>query len=479
MKILSVCVENAMEKGKAYLVGAGPGKPDLITVRGLNILKEADVVIYDYLVDKRVLENTKKEAELICCDKLAKKGRYSDGFLIHQEKINDLLIKKIKEGKKVIRLKNGDPSIFSRCSQELDKLVKNKIEFEIVPGVTAASAASCLSGIPLTNRRFASSCVFVTGHEDPAKEKNLIDWEAIAKSGTVVLYMAVENLDNIVKPMLKSGRSENTPVAIIQDISLPTQKVLIGTLENIVAKARKQKVKPPAIIIIGKVVELENKFNWLKKNKRILFTGLSKERFFIEGTYFHLPLIKIEPIEDYEEFDNYLKNIDEFDWIIFASRYGVEYFFKRLRIIGLDSRVLNNIKIAAIGSSTKNRLLDFGILADLVPEKESSEGLLGRFQKEDLKGKKIFLPRSNLSDKGLKKGLERFGAKTVTSFAYRNIMPEDLPDLDFNFFDEIVFTSPSTVRNFKKRYKEVPKNIKVKCIGNVTMKEARKCRLLD
>ncbi len=468
-----------MKKSKVYLVGAGPGRLDLITVRGLNILKEADVVIYDYLVDKRVLENTKKGAELICCDKLAKKGKYSDGLLIHRGKINDLLIKKVKEGKKVIRLKNGDPSFFSRCSEELDILVKNKIEFEIVPGVTAASAASCLNGIPLTDRRFASSCVFVAGHEDPAKKKSLIDWQSITKGGTIVLYMAVENLDNIVKLMLKSGKNENTPVAIVQDVGLLTQKVLVGTLGNIVGKAGEQKVKPPAIIIVGKVVELENKFNWGKKNKRILFTGLSKERFFIEGTYFHLPLVEIEPIGDYEEFDNYLKNINKFDWIVFASRYGVEYFFKRLRTIGLDSRVLNNIKIAAIGSSTSNRLLYFGILADLVPEKQSSEGLLERFQEEALKGKKMFLPRSNLSDKGLKKGLVRFGAKAVTSFAYKNVMPEGLPDLDLNFFDEIIFTSPSTVRNFKKRYKDVPGSVKIGCIGDVTMKEVRKCKLLS
>ena len=465
--------------GKVYLVGAGPGRPDLITVRGLNILREADVVVYDYLVDKRILENTKEGAELICCDKLAKKGRYSDGFLIHQEKITDLLVKKVKRGKKVIRLKNGDPSIFGRCSQELKALTEERIEFEVVPGVTAASATSCLSGIPLTDRRFASSCIFVTGHEDLTKKRSLIDWGTIAKGGTIVLYMAVENLDNIVKGLLGAGKDENTPVAIVQNVSLPTQKALTARLKDIALKAKRQKIKPPAIIIIGGVAELENKFNWLKKNKRILFTGLSKERFFMKGTYFHLPLIKIEPMEDYREFDSYLKNISEFDWIVFASRYGVEHFFKRLKAVGRDSRTLDSIKIAAIGNSTKNRLLDFGILVDLVPEEESSEGLLRRFQKEDLKDKRIFLPRSDISDKGLSKNLTKLGAKVTTSFAYKNVIPEDLPDLDLNFFDEIIFTSPSTVRNFKKRYRSVPKNVKIKCIGDVTLKEAKRCRLLD
>ncbi|MBU0694357.1 MAG: uroporphyrinogen-III C-methyltransferase, partial [Candidatus Omnitrophica bacterium] len=282
-------------KNKVYLVGAGPGKPDLITVRGLNILKEADVVIYDYLVDKRILDEAKEGAELICSEEL-RKERYSGSSLKAQGRINALMIKKTKEGKKVIRLKNGCPSIFSRLSEELSGLVKEKIDFEIVPGVTAASAASCLSGIPLTDRRFASSCVFVTGNEDPKKKKSSINWESIAKNETIVLYMAVGNLGLIVFKLLKAGKNENTPVAIIQDASLPNQKILIGNLGNIVTKAKGCKVKPPAIIIIGEVAKLEKKFNWLRLNKKVLFTGLSEERFFIKGIYFHIPMIEIRPL---------------------------------------------------------------------------------------------------------------------------------------------------------------------------------------
>lgn len=473
---------------KVYFVGAGPGKADLITVRGLNILKQADTIIYDYLVDKSILNYAKEGAELICCDTLGK-SKYSDGFLIHNEKINRLVIKKAQEGRKVVRLKNGDPSIFSRTSQELESLVKNEIEFEVVPGVTAASGAAAFSGIPLTDRRFASSCVFVTGHEDPKKKESSIEWKSIAKSGTIVLYMAVENLSKIVNELIKAGKSKDTKVAIVQDASLSTQKVLTGTLQNIVAKAKRYKIKPPAIIIIGEVAKLENKFNWLKKNKKILFTGLSDERFFTKEIYFHLPLIKIEPIKDYKEFDDYLKNITQFDWIIFASRYGVHYFFERLKKINLDARILNGIKIAAIGNSTANRLLDFGIKADLVPKKESSKGLIEEFRKINLKNKNIFLPRSDISDKGLSEALEKQGANITTSFAYRNVMPNNLPDLDFpakagsrskreNFFDEIMFTSPSTVRNFKRRYGRVPRKIKIRCIGDVTRREAKKWDLI-
>ncbi len=464
-------------KNKVYLVGAGPGKPDLITVRGLNILKEADVVIYDYLVDERLLEQAREGAELICCDKLAKKGRFSDGFLIHQEKISDLVIKKAKEGKKVARLKNGDISIFSRLSQELDALVRNKIDFELVPGVTAASAAASFAGIPLTDRRFASTCVFVTGHEDPKKEVSSIDWKALSKVGTVVFYMAVENLSEIVKELIKAGKPKNTGCAIVQNATLTTQRVLSGTLEDIGKRAKRERIKPPVIIIVGDVVKLGKRFSWLRKNKKILFTGLSRERFFIKGAFFYLPLIKIEPMDDYREFDNYLKNISDYDWIIFASRYGVEYLFKRLGTVGLDSRVLNGIRVAAVGNSTQHRLSDFGIKADLVPKNESSKGLIGELKKIDLKKKKIFLPRSDISDKGLENELIKLGAKVTRSFAYRNVVPDNLPDLELKDFDEIIFSSPSTVRNFKKRYKKVPKKVRIRYIGDVTLQEIKRCKL--
>ena len=235
----------------------------------------------------------------------------------------------------------------------------------------------------------------------------------------------------------------------------------------------------PAIIIIGEVVKLEKDFNWLRRNKRILFTGISKERFFEKGFVFHLPLIKIEPLEDYQEFDQALKDIGDYDWLIFASRYAVQYFFERLNKIGYDARRLSRTKIAAIGNSTRDRLLDFGIKADLVPQVESSRGLLSAFKNIDLENKKIFLPRSDIADKGLTEGLRALRAKVTAGIAYKNVMPQGLPDLDLNFFDEIMFTSPSGVRNFIRRYGKLPKKIKVSCIGEVTEDEARKWHLLS
>ena len=462
---------------KVYIIGAGPGSPGLITVRGLEILREADVIIYDYLVDKRLLEEAKEGAELVCCDTLGK-NRYSDGFLVHNEKINRLVVKRAKDGKRVIRLKNGDSSIFSRLSQELDSLVKNRIDFEIVPGVTAASAAACLSGIPLTDRSLASSCVFVTGHEDPAKKRSSIDWGKIAGAGTIVFYMAVENVKRIAEELVRAGKSKDTGVAIVENAALPSQKISVGTLGDIAAKAKRARVRPPAIVIVGEVVKLERRFNWLRKTKRILFTGLSKERFFMNGAYFHLPTIKIEPMADDSQFDNHLRNIKAFDWIVFSSRYGVEYFFKRLKHIGLDVRTLKGIKIASIGSSTARSLSELGIVSDLVPKEESSEGLLKEFGRVGVRGRKLFLPRSDISDKHLSDGFAKLGAKVTTSFAYRNVPAGGLPDLNLGWFDEVMFTSPSGVRNFISRYGALPKGVKPSFIGDVTLKEGKRCRLL-
>jgi len=345
--------------------------------------------------------------------------------------------------------------------------------------VTAASAAGAFSGIPLTDRRYASSCVLVTGHEGPGKEKSAVDWKYLAHCGTIVLYMALENLSKIIKELLSVGKPQDTPCAVIANAGLLTQSRVIGTLRDIVLKIKKQKLKPPVIIIIGEVVKLERKFNWLEKNRKILFTGLSQERFFLKGNYLHLPLIRIAPLYDYGEFDTHLKNLKGFDWLVFTSRYGVKYFFERLKTIELDSRVLKGIQIAAIGNSTENALFECGIRADLVPKKESSIGLLEGFKRLDLNNKKIFLPRSDLSDKGLELGLRKLGARIIAPVAYRNVMPENLPDLDLEDFDEILFTSPSGVRNFVKRYGPIPGRIKVNCIGGVTRKEAKRCRALD
>lgn len=451
-----------MGKGRVYLVGAGPAGKDLITVKGREILRQAEVVIYDYLVDRELLDEVRPDAELIRRDR----------------NIDVLIVQKAKAGKMVVRLKNGDSFIFGRADEEITALIKNRIEYEVVPGVTAASAAAAFSGIPLTDRRVASSVVFVTGREAEGKKLSAVNWKAIAGCGTIVLYMAVENLSQIVDRLIEAGKSPETPAAAIYQAARINQRLALSRLKGLPAAIKSGRIKTPAIFIIGEVVRFSRTLNWFKRNKRILFTGLSDKRYLLKGTYFHLPLIEIRRLENYANFDRQLKAISTFDWIVFTSRFGVHYFFARLGKVGLDARALHNLKIAAIGTSTANKLKEWGINADLISEVETSSGLLAAFKKISLKGEKIFLPHSDLSDKGLAAGLKRFGAKVSSLVAYRNVMPKVLPELDLGVFDKFIFTSPSGVRNFVKRYGLPPAKSAIECIGGVTRRQARRSHLL-
>lgn len=460
-----------------YLVGAGPGPKDLISLRGQQILEQAEVVIYDYLVDREMLEDVNPQAKRICCDSLGKK-QPQEGSFDSQAKVNSAMVKFAKEGKLVARLKNGDPFIFGRAPEEIEPLLKNRIEFEVVPGITASQAASCFSGIPLTSRKISSSVIYVSGRKAKG-EKPAVDWSSISKNETIVLYMAVKNIRKIAGQLLKNGKPADTPVAAVSQAGRINQKIAIAKLEDIGGAIKKYEITAPAIFIIGQVVRLGKRSNWFEKNKRVLFTGLSAKRFFLKGTYFHLPMIKIKPLDDYADFDRHIRVIRSFDWIVFTSRYAAQYFFQRLVKIGLDARALQNIKISAVGSSTAATLRNLGIIADLIPQVETSKGLLDTFKRIPLEGRKIFLPHSDISDKGLANGLRNFGAEVTGCIAYRNIMPGNLPDLDLDKFDEIIFTSPSCVRNFVKRYGKPPKKTAIRCIGDVTLAQAKKLYLLN
>jgi uroporphyrinogen III methyltransferase/synthase len=465
-----------MKKGKVYLVGAGPGAKDLISLRGQEALQQAETVIYDYLVDREVLESVNPQAELICCDRLGKK-QPQEGSFDSQDKVNSAMVKFAKKGKLVVRLKNGDPFIFGRVQEEIEALLKNNIEFEVIPGITAAQAAACFSGIPLTSRKISSSVIYVSGHEARG-EKPAIDWRSISKNETIVLYMAVKNIPRIAQQLIKNGKPADTAVAAVSHAGRITQRIALSTLGKIDEVVKKGKIIAPAIFIIGEVVRLQERFDWFKKNKRILFTGLSAKRFFLKGNYFHLPMLKIVPLDSYADFDRNLRKIYDFNWVVFTSRYSVQYFFQRLGQIGSDARLLQDIKIAAIGASTAGRLKDFGIIADLIPKVESSKGLLAALKRIDLKDKKIFLPHSDISDKGVSHGLQKFGAKVTSCVAYKNVALTNLPDLDLQEFDEIIFTSPSGARNFFKHYGRPPRGVLIRCIGEVTRLQAEKLRLL-
>ncbi len=471
-------------EGKVYIVGAGPGDPKLLTLKGKDCLEMADVVIYDYLANEMLLSHVRVSAEKIYVGKKTREKIYS------QEGINELMISRAREGKIVTRLKGGDPFVFGRGGEEAEELAKAGIPFEIVPGVTSAIAAPAYAGIPLTHRDYTSTVAFITGQEDPTRESK-IAWDRIATAaGTLVFFMGSQNLSFIINKLLENGRNQRTPIALIRWGTRADQKTIVGNLGDIINRAEEGGFGPPGIVVVGDVVKLRGRLSWFEKRplfgRRIIVTrpkGQSRE--FSETLQLYgaevieFPTIEIVPPKSWRDMDRAISDIEGYDWIIFTSRYGVKYFFRRLNIIGLDSRELKNIKIAVIGNSTRERLESFGIIADLVPQNESSHGLLKEFAKIDIRDRKIFLPRSDLSDKGLTEGLKKLGAKVAASVCYKNVMPNALPYLDLNAFDGIMFTSPSGVRNFTKRYgNKIPKKTKVSCIGEVTLKEAKKFCLI-
>ncbi len=477
--------------GKVYLVGAGAGAADFITLRGMKILLQADVVIYDYLADdKNLLGYASPHAKLISADEIGEgTGNFSDGFSKRQDLINETMVKEALAGKNVVRLKNGDPMVFGRAHEEIETLVKNKISFRVIPGVSAFLSAASLAGIPLTARGFSSSVTLVTGHEAPEKKNNKVDWRWLGHSrDTLAVYMGVENIRKIARTLIKYGRSADTPVISVSIENGYPPFIVNSTLGRISSDGEfvKKSFKSPAVFIIGDVVKLQKKSLFEKK---VLFTGLSDERFFEEGDIYHHPMIKIIPSDDYSALDSAIKKIAAatfkaekrnknfyYDWLVFTSRFGVYYFMKRLFTAGLDVRILSGgIKIAAIGKSTSAMIGNYGLKPDLVPHKESSEGLIEEFSRRtnEVRGKRFLLPRSDIADKGLAEGLSRMGAIVDSVIAYKNVPTEFDERLkrSLDMFDEIVFTSPSCVRSFISKYGLPPKNMKVKTIGPVTQME--------
>jgi uroporphyrinogen III methyltransferase/synthase len=475
------------KKGKVYIVGAGPGDTGLMTLKGIDCLREADVVIYDYLVSKDLLKYAKSDARFIYA------GKQGGAHTLSQWQINDLLVKEAKAGNVVARLKGGDPFIFGRGGEEAEKLVANKISFEIVPGVTSAIAVPAYAGIPLTHRGLTSTVAFVTGHEDPTKEKSDINWSALSRIGTLVFLMGVKNIEKIVRELKDNGRSPKTPAALIRWGTTPRQKILEGTLADIVNLAKDRKFVPPAILIVGEVVALRDRLQWFDSKplfgKGVVITRPEKQAddlaqlLIKEGaTPIHFPTIKIVPPLSWRELDKAIKKLDDYDWLIFTSANGVAYFFERLSAKGKDIRDLKGIKICCIGPATARQVQDKGIRVDLIPGEFISEGILKSFARKKLKGKKILLARAAEARDVLPEGLKKLGARVDVATAYVTVTSgrkkNELEDLFYeNQVDVITFTSSSTVNNFRKIMGSgfrLPEGVKIASIGPVTAATARK-----
>lgn len=480
----------AFSSGNVYLIGAGPGDPGLLTLKGKACIEAADVVVYDYLAAPALLSLARKDAE---CIYVGKKG---GDHTLSQDGINQLLVKKAQEGNVVARLKGGDPFIFGRGGEEAEVLIAAGIPYEVVPGVTAAIAATAYAGIPLTHRKLTSTLAFVTGHEDPTKNDSRIDWQSLAKGiGTIVFYMGVRNLPNIVKRLMEFGRSPETPVGLIRWGTTTKQQTVTGTLATIEEEVKKAGLSSPAIIVVGEVVEMRGIMAWFEKSrpllgKRVIVTrareqasGLLQELTDLGAECIEMPTIRITEPEDFSGLDAAIDHLDDFDWLVFTSVNGVKHFFARLFAKGLDVRALHQVKTACIGPVTAQRLREFGIVTDILPESYRAESVVTAFADVSMKEKRVLLPRAAEARTILPDALREMGAIVEEAIAYVTVPVEEqsaalIRLLETGGADLVTFTSSSTVKNFhrlipQERFAELTNHLKVASIGPITSDTAK------
>jgi uroporphyrinogen III methyltransferase/synthase len=475
-------------KGKVYLVGAGPGDPELITAKGLRCIAEADVLIYDYLAAKALLRHARNDCELIYV------GKKGGDHTLSQDGINALIAEKARDGNIVTRLKGGDPFIFGRGGEEAEILVQAGISFDIVPGVTSAIAAPAYAGIPLTHRQYTSTVAFITGHEDPTKDESNIDWQSLATGiGTLVFLMGVKNLPKIVERLRKHGRDSQTPVALVRWGTTTRQKTVTGTLEHIVERADKAGIKAPAIIVVGEVVNLRNTLQWFEKRpllgKRIVVTraraqasDLVQRLSLLGAECIECPTIEVVAPDSWKALDQALEALNTYQWLVFTSVNGVQFFFDRLFKNGLDTRALGHLKTAAIGPVTARRMRRFGLNTDIMPESYQAESVVEAFSKQPIDGTKVLLPRAKEARPILPLELERMGARVDEVTAYQTIQSTEgskdlIEQLHLGRIDMVTFTSSSTVRNFKALLPEESSDalmalVTVASIGPITAETA-------
>ena len=446
-------------KGKVYLVGAGPGDYKLLTLKGLECIKKADVIVYDRLANSNYLKEAKSNCEFIYV------GKASSNHTLPQEDINRVIADKAKEGKIVTRLKGGDPYVFGRGGEEGQLLKEEGIDFEVIPGITSAIGGLCYAGIPITHRDHASSFHVVTGHlRDDDKENHEINWNALANiRGTLVFLMGVANLKKISENLIKEGKSKDTPVALISWATRYNQRVITSTLENVYETAVRENVKPPTLIAIGSVVELRDTLNFFENKplfgKNIMVTrsrtqssSIVEKIMDLGGNPIEIPTIKIEKIENNTELENEINNIRDYTYLVLTSKNAVEIFFDKLEEMNLDTRALANLKVCAIGSATAKEIKSRGIIADIVPKAFVAESLFDELKDKLTKEDNILIPRArNARDYLVDKLSEICTVKEVHT--YESVIDTSKKDeildiLEKEDLDFITFASSSTVRNF-------------------------------
>ena len=479
------------ETAKVYLVGAGPGDPGLITVKGADALRAADVVVYDRLSNPQLLDLAPPAAERVFV------GKEPNTPADFQEHINRTLAKAALAGKTVVRLKGGDPFVFGRGGEELAALRAAGVHTEVVPGVTSAVGVPAYAGVPVTQRGIAASFTVVTGSEDPTKPEPTLDWAALAKTpGTLVVLMGWRSLPAIVESLLANGRSPDTPVAVTQWGTLPKQRTVSGTLANILAKGDEAGLSSPVVTVIGEVAGLREGLRWFDTGPlfglRVLVTRSRQQASVLtrllaaEGAEpIELPTIEIAPLDDYGTLDEALAHVGDYGWVVFTSANAVDAVFARLAHRGGDARSLGGVRAAAIGPATAAALAARGIVADYVPDTFTSESVAEGFRRFDMSRVRVLVPRADIAPDALPAGLRGQGALVDDVAAYRTVKPPEAAKqarelLGSASIDVATFTSSSTVRNLLELIdgeKGLLDGVRIASIGPVTSATARELGL--
>lgn len=476
------------KRGICYLVGAGPGDPGLVTLRAKECIELADVIVYDYLCNAELLRWAKPGAEIIYA------GKKANQHTLPQAEIGQLLQAKTAEGKVVTRLKGGDPMVFGRGGEEAQDLARAGLAFEIVPGISSTIAGPAYAGIPVTHRDCNSQLTIFTGHEDPNKEEATVDYRHLARtSGTKIMLMGVERLDEITKSIMDAGGNPEEPVALIRWATTMRQQTLVGTLSDIAAKAAAQQFKAPALAVIGQVVGYRDSLNWFESRplfgKRVVVTRtreqaseLSRQLLALGADVMELPTIRIEAPEKLLEFGQLVRDCHIYDWIVFTSPNGVRAFFDMFYKIFQDAREIGRARIAAVGPGTAKKIREYRMAVDLLPEEFVAEGLVEAFKKADLgsiENLNMLWVRGNEARETLGAELSKLGAIVDEAIAYRTL-PEtsDVTGNAARFREEgadaITFASSSAVESFAALKLPLPANLKVVSIGPITSESIRR-----
>lgn len=456
------------------LVGAGPGDPGLVTVRGMEAIRRAEVILYDNLAAPRLLEHAREGCEKIYVGK--KRAEHA----LTQEEINALLVERARAGKRVVRLKGGDPFLFGRGGEEAEALAAAGVPFEVVPGVSSAMGAAAYAGIPLTHREHTSAVTFVTGHE---VEK--IDWARVGASETIVVFMGLVTFRDIAERLMAAGRAPETPAVAVRWATRPDQRTICGTLGDLAEKIARVGLKPPTLIIVGEVVRLREKLDWFERlplfGKTVIVTRAREQAGALAGRLEALgarvveaPTIEIQPPADWKALDLAISKLESFDWLIFTSANGVRFFIERLDASQRDLRGLR-ARICAIGPATAAALKTLHLKVDLMPQEYVAESVVAAFEKIVLEGARILLPRAAVARDLIPKELEKRGARVTVVEAYRTAPAREAKWPEGLRADWVTFTSSSTVENFHSLYgKEKLDGVRVASIGPVTSATARR-----